>query len=128
MVSWDELAAEAHYMKEPADGLTPESLFDQAWAFALLGRAMTGLQAEYAAAGKGQIFDALQVFLTGERTEITYAEVGAAHGMGESAIKMAVSRLRQRYGMMLRREIAHTVSDPAWVEEELRHLLGVLSR
>ena len=127
-VSWDEIELEAHYQNEPADGLTPERLFDQAWAFTLLGRAMKDLQAEYAGAGKGQLFDALQVFLSGEKTEVTYEEIGATLQMGESAVKMAVSRLRQRYGQMLRREIAHTVTDPAWVEDELRHLVRVLSR
>lgn len=127
-VSWDEIELESHYQNEPMDGLTPEKLFDQAWAFTLLGRAMKDLRDEYAAAGKGQLFDALQVFLTGEKTEITYEEIGAMLQMGESAVKMAVSRLRQRYGQMLRREIAHTVTEPAWVEDELRHLVGVLSR
>jgi DNA-directed RNA polymerase specialized sigma24 family protein len=126
-VSWDEITLEAHYQKEPTDGLTPENLFDRAWAFTLLGRAMKNLQAEYIAASKGQLFDALQVFLSGDKTEITYEEIGAVLKMGESAVKMAVSRLRQRYGQMLRREIAHTVADPASVEDELRHLLGVLS-
>lgn len=127
-VSWEEMEAEANYQHEPGEGFTPERLFDQAWAFTLLGHAMKKLQTEYTSVGKQPLFDALQVFLTGEKTELTYEEIGANLKMGESAVKMAVSRLRQRYGQMLRREIAHTVADPALVEDELRHLLGVVSR
>ncbi len=127
-VSWDEIEPEANYQNEPADGFTPEGLFDQAWAFTLLGKAMKSLKTEYASSGKSDVFDALQAFMTGEKTEITYEEIGATLQMSEPAVKMAVSRLRQRYGLMLRREVAHTVADPAWVEDELRHLVGIMSR
>jgi hypothetical protein len=40
---------------------------------------------------------------------------------------MAVSRMRQRYGELLRSEIAMTVSSPEEVEEELRALFAALS-
>ena len=48
--------------------------------------------------------------------------------MGESAVKMAVLRLRRRYGEMLRNEIANTVTDPTLVEDELHQLMSALSR
>lgn len=127
-VSWDETEPEAHYRSGSGDGLTAEGLYDQSWAFALLGTAMKSLRAEYTGSGKGQVFEALQVFLTGEETEVTYEQIGAELQMSESAVKMAVSRLRERYGKKLRHEIAQTVTDPAWVEDELRHLVGVMSR
>jgi RNA polymerase sigma-70 factor (ECF subfamily) len=37
---------------------------------------------------------------------------------------MAVHRLRARYREILRAEIAHTVSSPEEVEEEVRHLFS----
>jgi predicted DNA-binding protein (UPF0278 family) len=43
--------------------------------------------------------------------------------MSEEAVKKAVQRLRQRYGFLLRSEIANTVSDLDLVEEELSGLL-----
>jgi RNA polymerase sigma-70 factor (ECF subfamily) len=46
--------------------------------------------------------------------------------MAESAFKMAVHRLRRRYGELVRAEIAQTVSTPEAVEEELRYLFAVL--
>ena len=49
-----------------------------------------------------------------------------ALGMSETAVKAAVHRLRLRYGHLLREEIAETVTSDTEVDEELRHLLGVL--
>jgi len=43
-----------------------------------------------------------------------------------SAIKSAASRLRLRYGELVRQEVAHTVSSPAEIEAEIRHLLTVI--
>lgn len=127
-VSWDETAAETHYGHEPAHETSPDRLFERAWVLTLLEKVMKDLQQEYVRAGKGNVFDALQVFLSGEKAESTYAEIGAPLQMSESAVKMAVSRLRQRYGEKLRSEIAQTVTGPTNVEDELRHLLGALSR
>jgi len=38
--------------------------------------------------------------------------------MTEGAVKVAVSRLRERYRECLKAEIAHTVASPAGAEEE----------
>jgi RNA polymerase sigma-70 factor (ECF subfamily) len=44
----------------------------------------------------------------------------------EGAVKVAVHRLRKRYGKILRQEIAQTVSGPEAVEEEIQYLFQVL--
>ena len=41
---------------------------------------------------------------------------------------MAASRLRKRYGEILREEIARTVADPDDVEDEVRALFAALAR
>ncbi len=43
--------------------------------------------------------------------------------MSENAVKQAFYRLRQRYRLLLREEIAHTVAVPGDVEDELRHFI-----
>ena len=48
--------------------------------------------------------------------------------MSEGAVKIAVHRLRKRFGRSLRAEIAETVLDPADVDSEGRHLLRLLRR
>jgi RNA polymerase sigma-70 factor (ECF subfamily) len=47
--------------------------------------------------------------------------------MTETAVKSAVQRLRQRHREILREEIAHTVTSPGEVDEEIRHLREVLA-
>lgn len=127
-VSWDEAAAETHYRHELTSEASPDKLFDRTWALTLLEKVMTDLREEYGRAGKGKIFETLEVFLSGQKAPATYAEVGEELQMGESAVKMAVSRLRRRYGELLRKEIAHTLAEPVAVEDELRQLRGALSR
>ena len=66
--------------------------------------------------------------LTGGRSEVPFAAIAAELGMTEGAVKMAASRLRKRYGEILREEIASTVADPADVEDEVRALFAALAR
>jgi RNA polymerase sigma-70 factor (ECF subfamily) len=42
-------------------------------------------------------------------------------------VKRLVHRLRQRYRSLLRDEVAETVADPADIDDEIRHLCGVLA-
>jgi hypothetical protein len=60
------------------------------------------------------------------REQIT--RVGPGLGLSEGAVKVAVHRLRKRYGEVLRVEIAGTVSNPREVDGEIRHLITVLNR
>jgi hypothetical protein len=85
------------------------------------------LREEFVAAGKGALFQELKIFLTGEKRTTGYAELAARLETTEAALKMAVSRLRQRYGELLRAEIAQTVGSEQEVEEELRALFAALS-
>ena len=122
----DDADGEARYRQEPADPADAERLYERRWALILLDRVLKRLQAEFAAAGKTQLFDPLQPFLVGEKTGRTYAEMAADLGTTEGAIKMTVLRLRQRYRELLRDEIAQTVGAPEELEAELRYLRSVL--
>ncbi len=42
--------------------------------------------------------------------------------MSEAAVRMTVYRVRGRYRELVREAIAHTVSQPVEIDEELRHL------
>lgn len=124
-ISFDACDAEARYTIEPRDDLSPDRLFDRRWALAVIDRALARLHAEYAASGKGALFDALRPLLTGGAAS-SYVELGAQFRMNEGAVKVAVHRLRQRYGAALRAEIAETVETAEEVDVELRHLLDAL--
>lgn len=128
VLSLDDDSAESGPLQLPASGLSPEEFFDQQWAITLLEHAIGALRREFCAAGKEATFEELKTYLTGDRREVSYAEVAARLGTTEAALKMAVSRLRQRYGELLRAEILRTVARPEEVEEELRALFAALSR
>lgn len=101
-------------------------LYERHWALAVLEQVLGRLESEYQAAGKAALFDQLKEFLVGERGRPTQAEIATDLGMTENAVKQAFHRLRQRYRVLLRDEIAHTVAQPGDVEDELRHLVSIL--
>jgi RNA polymerase sigma factor (sigma-70 family) len=121
-------AAETRYTREPADTRTPDQVFEKQWALALLESVLNRLREDYARDGKGALFHTLEPCLIGSREAQPYSALAAELGMTEGAVKMAVCRLRERYRVCLKEEIAHTVASPAEVDEELRHLFRVLDR
>lgn len=127
IVSLDAREAETRFGHEPADSVTPEILFEQNWALALLDLVYRRLQREHEAEGKAALFDALRFSLTGERSSVPYAELAARLGMPENTVKVSVHRLRRRYRELLREEVAHTVTTPEEIEEELRCLFRALA-
>jgi DNA-directed RNA polymerase specialized sigma24 family protein len=126
-VSLDDGSAETQFLQVPSADLPPEKLFEQQWALTLLDQVVTRLRQEHVAAGKGEQFEQLKIFLTGEKRAVAYADLALNLNTTEAALKMAVSRMKKRYGELLREEIANTVSDPAEIEEELRALFAALS-
>lgn len=126
-ISLDAEAAESRYALEPIDATTPERFFERQWALTLLETVMNNLQAEYEAAGRGELFRQLRFAIIGEKNATPYRDLAEQLGMSEPAIRVAVHRLRQAYKRVLHEEIAHTVSDPADVAEELRELRRALA-
>jgi RNA polymerase sigma-70 factor (ECF subfamily) len=122
----DAVSAEERYGLEPVDPMTPEKLFERAWAGSLLDRALDRLANEVARAEGIERFDKLKAHLTGVDEPSTYRELAASWGVSESAVRVSVHRLRKRFGRLLREEVGATVADPADIDGELRHLLGIL--
>jgi RNA polymerase sigma-70 factor (ECF subfamily) len=125
LVSLDVETAEDRYLAEPADALTPETVFEQKWAMTVFDRALGRLRAEWIGEERSRRFRVLSAFLTGEEPAPSYRAVAAELKVSEDAVKVGVHRLRQRYGALLREEIAETVHDASEVDDELRHLLAV---
>jgi RNA polymerase sigma-70 factor (ECF subfamily) len=127
-ISLDAHAAETRYRSEPMDELTADKVLDRQWALTLLELVLARLDAEYAGAGKAELFERLKVYLTAVKDSVPYATVATKLGTTEGAAKVAVHRLRQRYRKLLREEIAHTVASPADIEGEIRHLFAAFSQ
>ncbi len=122
----DLAPAEERWLAEASRNDSPEQAFDRAWANVVIDRASICLRDSYQAAGKGPLFDELFPRLLGGRAEGGLAAAGERLGLSEGSVKMALSRLRHRFGEALQAEIAHTVGSRADVQEELRYLLTVL--
>jgi DNA-directed RNA polymerase specialized sigma24 family protein len=123
----DGQEAQERYRLEAVDEESPDKLFERRWALTLLNQVLGGLQQEFRAAGKAELFTRLRLFLVAGDSEHTYAEIAPELGLTPEAFKMAVHRMRHRYYELFREEIAHTVADPAEVEEEMRYLCAVIA-
>jgi RNA polymerase sigma-70 factor (ECF subfamily) len=126
LVTLESGEAETRYSMEPADHLTPDAVFERRWAFAVLDRTLAELRREYARAGKEPRFDELQGFLPCGQGNVSRAELATRRGVSVGAVDVAVHRLRQRFGVLLRQQVARTVSNESEVEEEIRHLISAL--
>jgi len=118
--------AERQYLRDVSDEMTPERLYERRFALTLFNRVTSRLRDEFAAAGKSALFSHLGIYLTGEKALASYVDTGARLGMSESAVKMAVLRLRRRYRELLRQEIAQTVKTPEQIESEFRYLRAAI--
>jgi len=125
-IALDELLESEAADLELAETLSADRIYERRWALAVLEQVLARLESEYRAASNAALFDRLKEFLVGEQTRPLQAEIGSELGMTENAVKQAFHRFRQRYRMLLREEIAHTVIAPGDVEDELRHLVSVL--
>lgn len=110
----------------PADGDSPERIFERAWANAVLDAAFARLRGEAERAGKLALFERLREFLVEPPDEADYAKAAAELGLRRNTLAVAVHRLRHRLRDLVRAELADTTSDGADLEAELRALREAL--
>jgi len=105
---------------EPA----PELIFDREWAFTLIARALTTLESEHA--HRPEYFATLKPWLDGT-PDCPQSQAASRLGMSETALKVAIHRLRVRFRELIRAEVAATVFDPADTGGELKHLIAIVT-
>ncbi|MCF7816804.1 MAG: sigma-70 family RNA polymerase sigma factor [Kiritimatiellales bacterium] len=127
LVSLDQPGAEELYGRETADHATPEKMFERQWAALLVRRVLDRLEEEHNQRGQSALFLCLQPCLTGCPDTGSCARTAHQLGMTDGAVKVALHRARRRFGELLRHEVAHTVSRPEDVEDEIRHLLAAIA-
>lgn len=127
IVSFDEHLPEAEAAMLFTAHLDEVSCYDLSWASNMVARAWQRLRAALAEEGKAQWFDELKPFLAGGTgAPPNQEEVAASMDVPVATLRTWISRLRQRYREALRAEVAGTVSDPAEIDGELRHLYQLL--
>ena len=126
-LSLDAAFAEKRYEIEPVDRLSADRIYERRWALTLIEQAIARLRGEFEEAGKLEEFHRLKAFLAADRNSVPYAEVAAALGQTEGAVRVAVHRMRKRFRELFREEISHTVASADEIEEEVKHLMTVLA-
>jgi len=126
LVPLEELLARERADAEPTDTLGADRIYERRWALTLLEQVLARLEEEYQVAGNSVLFEQLKQMLSGEPDRPSQAKIAQALNMKENAVKQAFHRLRQRYRLLLREEIAQTVVAPSDVEDELRHFIAIL--
>jgi RNA polymerase sigma-70 factor (ECF subfamily) len=126
ILSIDEVDAEGRYALEPVDPVTPEILFLRQWALTVVESAMKRLAEDYQTKGKGHLFERLRPMLTGSDPDVPRRELAEELGMSETALNVAIHRMRRTFRHKLKEEVAQTLADPADAEDELGQLMAAL--
>jgi len=106
----------------------PDAFFDRQWALNVIDRALNAVAAELVSAGKDGYFEILKPWLVGEVGELSQSEAARQLSMTEGAVKVAIHRLRKRFRILVKQEIAGTVDASMPVQEELHYLLEALAQ
>jgi hypothetical protein len=92
----------------------------------VVARAIDALRGECTCEGRGELFEQVKPWLTGDGDHGDQAELAGRLGMNSNALKVAIHRLKRRFRQLLKEEIAGTLEDPGLVETEMRALFASL--
>jgi RNA polymerase sigma-70 factor (ECF subfamily) len=126
-LSFGGLEGETLYQDSMTVHLSPDKLYDRAWAIILLENVIVRLRDENVRDGKAEMFEALKTFLTSEANTANNARAAERLQITEGAVRVIVHRLRRRYRELLRNEISATLADPKLVHQEMQMLLSAFS-
>ena len=126
LVPLEELVERERADFKLAETQSADRIYERRWALTLLDWVLTRLEEEYQVAGNAALFEQLKQLLSDEPGRPSQAQIARELSMTENAVKQAFHRLRQRYRLLLREEIAHTVAEVDDIEDELQHFIAVL--
>jgi RNA polymerase sigma factor (sigma-70 family) len=120
--------AEAVELNEdlPAEDGEADLAYDQEWALIVLEKALNELRAGYAKRARLELYEQLKPTLLADNTDLD--ALASRLGITRNALAVEQHRARRRLADLLRQSVLETTHDAAEAEEELFHLLRVLSR
>ncbi|MFK7851311.1 MAG: RNA polymerase sigma factor [Akkermansiaceae bacterium] len=111
----------------PDEGATfSDAYFDRKWALTVMERGFVAVEDSFQVAGKTEQFVILKPWLMGDAEGLSQQDAAAQLGMSAGAIKVAIHRLRKKFGEAIRSEISETVETDEEIQDELRYLIEVL--
>ena len=120
-------SGEQHWRALESREPDPDRLFMRSWASSLLDEARRRLRTDYIRRNRQSLFDVLQPWLTQSPTAAEYVDMASTLNASPSTVKVALHRLRTRFGAVLREAVAETVDDTADIDREIQDLLQYLS-
>lgn len=103
-----------------------DRVFLKSWAQSLLDEARHRLRQEYYSRNKSRLVESLLPKLTSNVAAEERKELASQLGLSQGAVKVAIHRMRQKFGEALRSVVSETVDEPEEVDKELDELLEVL--
>ncbi len=97
--------------------------FDSVFAHRLVNSVRDALRAEYTGKGRSPLYTALEPFLANVLDGDSTTRIAAQCGMSQGAVRVAHSRVKHRFGELLRQHVHQLVLDPTDVDAEIRHLV-----
>ena len=83
------------------------------------------MRESYAKKGKAELFEVLCVLLDARSDPAQLDAAADRLGMSHAAVKMAISRMRERRRNIMRAEIGKTVGSYELIDEEISHLISL---
>jgi len=131
LLSLDELMANPEMPFEPANNMTPDAIFQKAWAVEVVRRVLKHLEVECSRTGKTVHFDifsrrVIRPILHG-CSEPSMAELGREHGITEKQAANHLLTAKRAYQRLLQDEVRLYAATEAEVSSEIRDLFAILS-
>lgn len=120
-------AGEQHWLALQSREPNADRVFMRSWASSLLEEAKNRLRNDYARRNRQRFFEVLQPWLTQSPTATEYNDLASRIDSSASTVKVALHRLRTRFGSVLREVVAETLDDPSDIDREINELLQVLA-
>lgn len=114
-------------IEETASENSPESQFDLDFALCLTGIALAELRAEYASDDRGELFDALQPWLSEAPERGELVALGAKLGIPANTLAVQLKRLRLRFRKAVWATLAEVCVDAEHTSAEFVALHAVLA-
>lgn len=125
-LSIDAAVGERRYAMEPADVRTPEAIYERRWALTVLEIALERVAEDYRERRKSQLFERCRGRLAGGTAADSCADIARDLAMSETAVRVAVHRMRSRYREFLMQEIAATLDERESLVDELERLRAAI--
>ncbi len=132
LVSLDELMDAEDVPFQPADGVTPEAVFDHTWAAELVSRVLRRLENEFRRGGRISHFDIfakrlIEPILNGASPP-SIIDLARDHGVSEKQASNQLLTARRAYQRLLRDEIRLYAQSEDEVSSEVKEIFRALQK